>query len=142
MGTPILKAILDTWPSSLVLLGVLGAHELGHQVAAKRHNVKLGVPFFIPGLQLGTFGAITQIKSILPTRSVLIEIAAAGPALGAIVGLGLLLAGLILPPADGVGTVVDASVFHDSFLAGGIGTHDSQSPGYLLSSFCANGGCP
>lgn len=121
MATPILKAIFDTWPSSVALLGVLLAHELGHQIAARRHGVKLGVPFFIPGLQLGTFGAITQIKDILPTRSVLIEIAAAGPALGAVVGLGLLLAGFALPPPDGVATVVDASVFHDSFLAGGLG---------------------
>jgi len=36
-------------------------------------------------------------------------------------GLLLLLLGFVLPPSDGIGVVVDASVFHESFLAGGIG---------------------
>jgi len=36
-------------------------------------------------------------------------------------GLLLLLLGFILPPNDGIGVVVDASVFHESFLASGIG---------------------
>jgi len=36
-------------------------------------------------------------------------------------GLLLLLLGFILPPSDGIGVVVDASVFHESFLAGSIG---------------------
>lgn len=33
----------------------------------------------------------------------------------------LLLVGFVIPPSDGIGVVVDASVFHESFLAGGIG---------------------
>lgn len=32
-----------------------------------------------------------------------------------------MLLGFILPPTDGLGVVVDASVFHESLLAGGIG---------------------
>ncbi|KAL5070773.1 hypothetical protein RYX36_021660 [Vicia faba] len=30
------------------------------------------------------------------------------------------LQGFVIPPSDGIGVVVDASVFHESFLAGGI----------------------
>uniref|UniRef100_A0A2P2LQ51 Putative zinc metalloprotease EGY2ic isoform X3 n=1 Tax=Rhizophora mucronata TaxID=61149 RepID=A0A2P2LQ51_RHIMU len=40
---------------------------------------------------------------------------------GFLLGLVLFLLGFILPPSDGIGLVVDASVFHESFLAGGIG---------------------
>ena len=48
-------------------------------------------------------------------------VAAAEPIAGYALGLLLLLLGFMLPPSDGIGVVVDASVFHESFLAGGIG---------------------
>jgi hypothetical protein len=51
----------------------------------------------------------------------LLKIAAAGPIAGFALGLVLLLLGFVIPPSDGIGVVVDASVFHESFLAGGIG---------------------
>lgn len=57
----------------------------------------------------------------MPNREVLLKVAAAGPLAGFSLGLVLFLTGLILPPSDGVGLIVDASVFHESFLAGGIG---------------------
>ena len=40
---------------------------------------------------------------------------------GYALGLLLFLSGFIVPPSDGLGIVVDSSVFHESFLAGGIG---------------------
>ena len=49
------------------------------------------------------------------------KVAAAGPLAGFSLGLVLLLLGFILPPGDGIGVIVDASVFHESLLAGGIG---------------------
>jgi len=51
----------------------------------------------------------------------LLKIAATGPIAGFALGLVLLLLGFVIPPSDGIGVVVDASVFHESFLAGGIG---------------------
>lgn len=51
----------------------------------------------------------------------MLKVAAAGPIAGFSLGLVLLLLGFVLPPSDGIGVVVDASVFHESFLAGGIG---------------------
>lgn len=71
--------------------------------------------------QIGSFGGITRILNIVPNREDLLKIAAAGPLAGFSVGLVLLLLGFYLPPADGIGVIVDASVFHESFLAGGIG---------------------
>lgn len=71
--------------------------------------------------QIGSFGAITRIINIVPKREDLLKVAVAGPLAGFSVGLVLLLLGFFLPPADGLGVVVDASVFHESLLAGGIG---------------------
>lgn len=73
--------------------------------------------------QIGSFGAITRILNIVPNREDLLKVAAAGPIAGFSLGLVLLLLGFLLPPSDGIGVVVDASVFHESLLAGGIGKH-------------------
>lgn len=51
----------------------------------------------------------------------MLKIAAAGPIAGFALGFVLLLLGFVIPPSDSIGVVVDASVFHESFLAGGIG---------------------
>ena len=83
-------------PLSLGLWSVLIAHEIGHLIIAKRHNVRLSLPYFLPTWQIGSFGAITRFESLLPNRSVLFDIAFAGPALGGLVSLILLIVGLIL----------------------------------------------
>ncbi|XP_077238729.1 ethylene-dependent gravitropism-deficient and yellow-green-like 2 [Tasmannia lanceolata] len=110
----------DGLPGALVTALVLGVHEVSHILVAKSIGVKLGVPYFVPSWQIGSFGAITRILSIMPNREDLLKLAAAGPLAGFAVGLILLLLGFILPPSDGIGIIVDASLFHESFLAGGI----------------------
>ncbi|KHN48555.1 probable zinc metalloprotease EGY2, chloroplastic [Glycine soja] len=115
-----LNLLKDGLPGALVTALILGVHELGHFLAAKDTGVKLGVPYFVPSWQIGSFGAITRIRNIVPNREDLLKVAAAGPIAGYALGLLLLLLGFVLPPSDGIGVVVDASVFHESFLAGGI----------------------
>ncbi|KAK4277852.1 hypothetical protein QN277_015783 [Acacia crassicarpa] len=115
-----LNLLKDGLPGALVTALILGIHELGHYFAAKDTGVKLGVPYFVPSWQIGSFGAITRIRNIVSNREDLLKVAAAGPIAGFTLGLVLLLLGFFLPPSDGIGTVVDASVFHESFLAGGI----------------------
>ncbi|MDY7048275.1 MAG: site-2 protease family protein [Microcystis panniformis WG22] len=83
-------------PLSLGLWSVLIAHEIGHLIIAKRHNIRLSLPYFLPTWQIGSFGAITRFESLLPNRSVLFDIAFAGPALGGLVSLILLIVGLTL----------------------------------------------
>lgn len=107
-------------PGALVTALVLGAHEIGHILVAKGSGVKLGVPYFVPSWQIGSFGAITRIMNIVPKRQDLLKVAAAGPLAGFSLGLALLLLGFFLPPADGIGVIVDASVFHESLLVGGL----------------------
>ncbi|XWS07656.1 hypothetical protein CRYUN_Cryun41cG0008200 [Craigia yunnanensis] len=114
-----LNLLLDGLAGAFVTALLLGVHELGHILVAKSTGVKLGVPFFVPSWQIGSFGAITRIKSIVPNREDLLKVAAAGPLAGFSLGFVLFLLDFILPPSDGIG-VVDASVFHESFLAGGV----------------------
>jgi len=59
----------------------LAAHELGHRLLARRHQVRLS-PLFSPLLQVGAFGAITRFESLVPNRKVLFDVAFAGPAGG------------------------------------------------------------
>ncbi|KAI3817798.1 hypothetical protein L1987_11596 [Smallanthus sonchifolius] len=110
----------DGLPGALVTALALGVHEISHILVARSAGVKLGVPFFVPSWKIGSFGAITRILNIVPNREDLLKIAAAGPLAGFSLGLVLLLLGFYLPPTDGIGIIVDASVFHESFLAGGI----------------------
>lgn len=83
-------------PISLGLWIVLLAHEVGHRVLARRYQIRLSIPFFLPTWQIGSFGAITRFESLLPNRTALFDIAFAGPAVAGVISLLLLLAGLNL----------------------------------------------
>ena len=87
---------VEAIPLSLGLWLVLIAHEIGHKVLADRYNIRLSIPFFLPNWQIGSFGAITRFESLLPNRTALFDIAFAGPAVGGVLSLLLLIAGLVL----------------------------------------------
>jgi membrane-associated protease RseP (regulator of RpoE activity) len=86
----------EALPIALGIIATLTAHEIGHWVAAREHRVRLSIPFFLPAVQIGSFGAITRFESLLPSRKVLFDIALAGPAAGGILSLVMLIAGLLL----------------------------------------------
>lgn len=86
----------EALPISIGLWLILAAHEIGHRVLAKRYDLRLSLPFFIPTWQIGSFGAITRFESLVPNRTALFDVAFAGPAIGGIVSLIMLIAGLIL----------------------------------------------
>lgn len=83
-------------PIVIGLSCILATHEIGHQVMAQRHQVKFGWPFFIPTVQIGTFGAFNRFESVIPNRTVLFDVAFAGPAAGGLLSLSMLLTGLVL----------------------------------------------
>ena len=83
-------------PLSLGLWTVLIAHEVGHWLVARRYDVRLSLPFFLPTWQIGSFGAITRFESLLPNRTALCDISLAGPALGGLISLVLLIAGMVI----------------------------------------------
>lgn len=115
-----LELLKEGIPGALVTALLLGVHEVSHILVANKNGIKLGLPYFVPSWQIGSFGAITRIQSIVNKREDLLKVAVAGPAAGFTLGFILLLLGFILPPNDGLGIVVDSSVFHESLLVGGI----------------------
>ncbi len=121
-GFDILQApdrLPEALPIGLGLLTSLIGHELGHWLMARRYQIRLGFPFFIPSWQLGSFGAITRFESVLPNRTVLFDIAAAGPAVGGVLALLCLLAGMVLPAGD-LAIALPTPFFQGSLLVGTI----------------------
>ncbi len=67
------------------LLGILGAHEMGHYLFCRRYNVDATLPYFIPMPLIhltGTLGAVIKIREPFPNRTVLFDIGVAGPIAG------------------------------------------------------------
>ena len=96
---------------TLPLMAILGVHELGHYVVARKHKVAASLPFFIPSIPpLGTFGAFISLRDPIPNRKALLEIGVAGPLAGLAVALPLAFLGLYLtnlgakPVPDNVGS--------------------------------------
>ncbi len=87
---------LEVMPIAAGIWAVLGSGEIARRVVANRYKVGLSWPFFIPTLQIGSFGAIERFESLLPNRKVLFDIAFAGAAAGGTVALAMLVTGLLL----------------------------------------------
>ncbi len=116
--------ITQNWPRLLEVLPVavgiwttLVVHELGHRWQARRHQVKLTWPSFLPAWQIGSFGAITKFASLLPHRTALFDVAFAGPAAGGAAALLMLILGLILSH-PGSYFQIPADFFQQSVLVG------------------------
>ncbi|PKU64607.1 hypothetical protein MA16_Dca026105 [Dendrobium catenatum] len=56
-------------PLAYTVLAVQLIHEIGHFAVAFSKKVKLGIPFFIPNITLGSFGAITQLILKVPSQN-------------------------------------------------------------------------
>jgi membrane-associated protease RseP (regulator of RpoE activity) len=91
---------------SAAILSILGAHEMGHFLVARRLRVAVSYPYFIPlpFSPIGTMGAFISMKEPPPNRRSLLAIAIAGPLAGLVVAIPVLLMGLNLsvvePPPD------------------------------------------
>ena len=89
--------ILQGLPYSLGLIAILGLHEFSHYFTAVKYKIKTTLPYFIPiPFFLGTFGAFIQMRSPVPTRKALFDVAVAGPLGGIIIAIPLLFWGLSL----------------------------------------------
>jgi membrane-associated protease RseP (regulator of RpoE activity) len=104
-------------PFVIALLVVLASHEIGHWGLAQKYGIRLSPPFLIPTWQIGSFGSLTRFESLLPNRSVLFDIAFAGPAAGGLMSLGFLLIGLVLSH-PGSEFQVPSEFFKGSILVG------------------------
>lgn len=103
-------------PYAAALLAILGVHEMGHFVVARRHGVDVTWPYFIPvPMGLGTLGAFIQIKSLIKSRRAVFDVGIAGPLAGLLVALPALYVGLAqaapLSAAEGMqGTRAGSSI--------------------------------
>lgn len=89
-------------PYAASVILILGAHELGHYFAARRHKVAVTLPYFLPfpyPLSLfGTLGAFIQLRQPIRNRKILLDIGAAGPLAGLVFAVPILLIGLATSP--------------------------------------------
>src|SRR5213594_1547402 len=85
---------------TLPLLTILGSHEMGHYLVAKRYKVQASLPFFLPSVPpLGTFGAFISMRDPIPNRRALLDIGVSGPLVGFVIAIPVTLAGLALTAA-------------------------------------------
>ena len=100
--------LLDGLPFAAALLAILGAHEMGHYLTARRLGSPTSLPYFIPMPfgPFGTFGAFITMSAPPRNRRHLLAIGAAGPLAGLVLALPLLWVGLgmseVLPLPSGV----------------------------------------
>lgn len=80
---------------ALPLMLILGAHEMGHFIACRRHGIRATLPRFLPAPTLvGTVGAFIRIRSPIPHRRALFDVGVAGPLAGFLLTIPVLLYGI------------------------------------------------
>lgn len=91
--------LLQAWPFTAAVLGVLLTHELGHYAAGRYYGVNVSLPYVIPFIfPFGTLGAIIRMKGQMPSRKALFDIGAAGPIAGLFATVVVTVIGLSLDP--------------------------------------------
>jgi len=93
-------ALLGGLCFSVVMMGVLSGHELGHYLLARRHLMDVSPPWFAPAPwflnPIGTFGAFIRLRSPLVNRAVLLDVGAAGPLVSFLLSIPVTIAGLAM----------------------------------------------
>ena len=116
------KYVESAFPIAGGIWATTAAHEVGHMIAASVRGVKIGIPFLIPNGQLGTFGSITQIKSLPKTREDIFDVAIAGPIAGTVVASTLFFVGLALSAGGDPNELlpIPSELFSGSLLLGSV----------------------
>lgn len=117
LGQNLLAQLWRGLPYAISILLILGAHELGHYFAARRHRLAVTLPYFIPLPFLspfGTLGAFIQLRQPMRNRKVLLDVGASGPLAGLLFAVPILFIGLSVAR---VGPVMPGGIFEgDSLL--------------------------
>jgi membrane-associated protease RseP (regulator of RpoE activity) len=83
---------------AVTVIGILGAHELGHYFACRYYDVDASLPYFLPFplSYFGTLGAVIKIREPIPTKRMLFDIGIAGPIAGFLVTVPALFLGIAM----------------------------------------------
>lgn len=97
--------LINLWrgaPYAGGLLLILGAHELGHYFASRFHKTAASLPYFLPFPfgTFGTFGAAIRLREPMRNRKVLLDIGAAGPLVGLVFAIPIVIIGLSTSTVD------------------------------------------
>ncbi len=84
---------------SLSLMAILVCHEMGHKLVSIWRGIDASLPYFIPmpplpGLSIGTLGAVIFTRTPAPNRDALVELGASGPIAGFLVAVPILVLGV------------------------------------------------
>jgi len=91
--------MLQAWPFTAAVLGVLMTHELGHYALGRYHGVDVSLPYVIPFVfPFGTLGAVIRMRGRMPSRKALFDIGVAGPLAGLVATVIVTVIGLSLGP--------------------------------------------
>jgi membrane-associated protease RseP (regulator of RpoE activity) len=91
--------VLKGLPFTIAITTVLGAHEAGHYIVARKHGMRTSLPYFIPfPNMIGTMGAVIKHKGPIPNRKALFDVGISGPLIGLIVSVIVTIIGLLQPP--------------------------------------------
>ena len=80
---------------SIPFLGILTIHEFGHYLTARKHKVKVSLPYYIPlwlgfigmPFTIGTLGAFIRIRERINDKRKNFDIGVAGPIAGFVAAL-------------------------------------------------------
>ncbi len=109
----------EALPIGLGIFSTLGIHEIGHRFYARKNDIQLSPPFFLPAWQLGAFGSITRFESVVPNRTVLFDVSFAGPAAGGLLSFIFLFWGLVLSQSGSL-FQLPAEFFRGSIFVGSL----------------------
>ena len=111
LGTyPFPRDFIHAWAKGLTfsvpLLAILLCHELGHYLTARRYQLDVSLPYFIPApvvpWSIGTMGAFIRLRTVVSDRRQLLDVGVAGPIAGLLVAFPVLVIGFALShPAGG-----------------------------------------
>ena len=96
---------------SIPFLLILTVHEFGHYIVARKRQVDVSLPYYIPlwfgiSQSIGTMGAFIRIKTVLRSRLTYFDIGIAGPLAGFVVALAVLWYGFThLPNPEHIFTI-------------------------------------
>ena len=99
------------------LIGILGVHESGHLIAARKHKIRTTWPYFIPGVPvfgIPTFGALIQSRGLTINRDILFDIAIAGPIAGLVIAIIVSMFGAYTSPE--IDSMLAEELFNESQL--------------------------